>query len=407
MRKYKLPDSPGVYFFENEGGVMYIGRATSLQNRVRSYFRDDILKTRGKLIADMVSRARTLRWQKTPSVLETVIAEANLIKKFQPPYNTEEKDDKSFNYLVITREDYPRVVTVRGKDLKERYPKSSVKHAFGPYPNGSTLTGALKIVRKIMPYRDGKCHPLRGRPFRQAQGRPCFNRQIGLCPGVCTGEISKEEYLKTINMLKLFFLGRNKALLKGMEREMMNQARMQNFERAQEIKRQIFALTHIQDVALIKDDYTELLSKQGDSYRIESYDVAHLGGKSMVGVMTVAQGGQLKKSEYRVFNVRNFVKANDTGALREIISRRLKHKEWPLPDLVVVDGNETQRRAAERLFGGIPVVAVVKDDKHRPKEILGNNEIVYKNRRIIMLLNSEAHRFSIKYHRKMIRRELF
>jgi len=151
MRKYKLPDSPGVYFFENEGGVMYIGRATSLQNRVRSYFRDDILKTRGKLIADMVSRARTLRWQKTPSVLETVIAEANLIKKFQPPYNTEEKDDKSFNYLVITREDYPRVVTVRGKDLKERYPKSSVKHAFGPYPNGEDREENNALPRWEMP----------------------------------------------------------------------------------------------------------------------------------------------------------------------------------------------------------------------------------------------------------------
>ena len=105
-----IPTEPGVYFWKDANGtILYIGKATSLRDRIRSYFAPDLIKTRGAHIVDMVFTATDISWQTTPSVLEALILEANLIKKHQPYYNTKEKDDKSFNCVVITKEEYPRV----------------------------------------------------------------------------------------------------------------------------------------------------------------------------------------------------------------------------------------------------------------------------------------------------------
>src|SRR3989304_2857242 len=178
----KLPDNPGVYIFRGPKRViLYIGKATSLHTRVASYFRRDLISTRGPIIAGMIEAAKNVDFIETDSVLEALILEAQLIKKHQPPYNTKEKDNKSFNYVVITKEDFPRVMTMRGRELGELNLKpntSNLKAVFGPFPQGSVLREALKIVRKIFPFSDN-CRP--------NQGKSCFNAQIGLCPGVCAG----------------------------------------------------------------------------------------------------------------------------------------------------------------------------------------------------------------------------
>src|SRR3989344_5147106 len=117
LRKYKLPDSPGVYLFKKGRNILYIGKAAVLRDRVRSYFSQDLGDTRSPTIVGMVESASSLSWQKTDSVLEALILEANLIKKHQPPYNIEQKDNKSWNYVVITKEEFPRVLLVRGREL--------------------------------------------------------------------------------------------------------------------------------------------------------------------------------------------------------------------------------------------------------------------------------------------------
>src|SRR5689334_16740799 len=104
LKKTNVPDKPGVYFFKNKGDILYIGKATSLRERTKSYFAKDLIHTRGPLILDMVFKANSIDWQETDSVLEAIILEANLIKKHKPYYNTREKDDKSFNYVCITKE---------------------------------------------------------------------------------------------------------------------------------------------------------------------------------------------------------------------------------------------------------------------------------------------------------------
>ncbi len=406
----KFPDTPGVYFFRRTKGnvddVLYIGKATSLRDRVKSYFSHDISITRGPKIVAMLNEATDITYEKTDSVLEALLLEAHLIKKYQPEYNTKEKDNKSFYYVVVTKEDFPRVLLVRGRDIlvssldSQKKVDYTIAYSFGPFPSGQTLRDALGLIRKIFPFRD-KCTPCAAHAPSSAgqKCKPCFNRQIGLCPGVCTGEITKEAYQDTIQHIVRFFKGEKKAIVKDLEKQMKLLAKEYKFEEAGELKKQIFALTHIHDVSLIKEDTFDARAPHG--FRIESYDIAHMSGQNMVGVMTVMEDGEVEKSEYRKFTIKYNTGADDTKALKEVVTRRLGHIEWRLPDLMVVDGGVAQKRAIESVLREnkikIPVVSVVKDDRHKPKKILGD-KMYLKYEKEILLSNAEAHRYAIGFH---------
>ncbi len=391
QKKNELPEVPGVYFFlDHEGTLLYIGKATSLRDRVRSYFVQDLLVTRGPKIRLMLEQIASIAYAETESVLEALILETNLIKAEQPPYNTDAKDNKSFNHIVITKEAYPRVLIVRGRDIEQKKFIDPVKYLFGPFPQGGALRDALKIVRHLFPYRD-KCTP--------GHGVLCFNAQLGLCPGVCAGKVTAREYGQTINHIRLFFEGHKNTIVKDLEREMKLAAKERRFERAGEIKRTLFGLRHIQDMALIKDDIRER-----HAHRIEGYDVAHLGGTASVGVMTVVEESRPNKQEYRQFKLREKHGGNDLSALGEILTRRLKHSEWPLPEILVVDGAKLQYEVAERILHeaglAIPVVGVVKDSRHQPERLIGPESLIERFEKEILLVNSEAHRFALTFHRK-------
>ena len=434
----KIPDTPGVYFFlDKNKKVLYIGKATSLRDRTRSYFVADIGSVRSPLIAQMVELAKYIDWRQTDSVLEALILEANLVRTHKPKYNTDLKDDKSFNYVIITKENFPQILLVRGKELEAGAAKTvfsaaghhgdaaktvfaAPAHTFGPFPHGAQLKEALRIIRKIFPYRDQKCIPAEVQIVAHStkfgvnkRPKACFNRHIGLCPGVCTGEISKKEYARIIRRIVLLFQGRKSTLLGSLERDMRQAAKVEDFDEAINLRKQIFALNHIQDVSLIKDEYrspsTGLgITRQG---RVEAYDVAHLQGSAAVGVMTVVEDGMAHKAEYRKFNIQSAKAGDDPGALTEILSRRMGHNEWPMPRLIVVDGATAQINAAQKVLSGlgmsIPVVGVVKDEKHRPREIRGDTGLVAGIERDILLANAEAHRFAISFHRRKLRRRGF
>ena len=396
----KLPLEPGVYKFMKGGKVLYVGKATSLRDRVRSYFNTNITETRGPLISKMLSQFDDIKFIKTDSVLEAIILEANLIKKYLPEANTKEKDNKSFNYVVITHENFPRVLVIRGRELENNF-QNLILEKFGPFPNGTQLKEALKIVRKMFPFRD-KCE--------LSAKRGCFNYQIGLCPGVCVGAVSQEEYAKTIKNIVLFFESNKKKLIKNLEKQMKEFAKSREFERAQKIKKTIFTLNHIQDIALIKDPIVNHENK----FRIESYDIAHLSGTNMVGAMVVVEDGEIKKADYRKFLIRGNTGADDAKALSEVLTRRLGHSEWPLPNLIVVDGGIAQKKVAEKVLRinkiNIPVVSVVKDERHKPREILGMKNPAFAKTTAgqgeILLANAEAHRFAITFH-KQLRGKMF
>jgi excinuclease ABC subunit C len=408
LKKLKLPDKPGVYFFYKGKEIVYIGKATSLRDRVKSYFGKDLIATRGPLLVDMIFHSDKIDCRETDSVLEALILEASLIKKYQPKYNTKEKSDKSFNYVVITKEKLPKVVIVRGKDLQQEgknfshltlprvrggtytdrnfsLPASGI---YGPFTNGNQLREALRIIRKIFPFLDDK-----------SKNYAEFYRQINLVPDLD----DRQMYLQNIRNIKLFLNGKKKNIFKNLKKEMKSYAKMREFEKAGEIKRQLFALQHINDIALLKNDIP--VKDHANTFRIEAYDIAHMSGKNMVGVMTVIENNVAVKGEYKKFKIRTQIDANDTGALLEVLERRLAHPEWMYPKLIVVDGGVAQLHTAMKVLvkAGIqiPVVSVVKDDRHRAKGILGNKKYATEYESAILLANSEAHRFAIAYHKNM------
>jgi excinuclease ABC subunit C len=411
LQKCKLPDEPGVYTFKKGKKILYIGKATSLRDRVRSYFVPDLIDTRGTHIVAMIAEADTLDWEPTNSVLEALILEANMIKRHMPPYNAASKDNKSFNYLVIAKEDFPRVLVVRGRELYQNWKDSDIKHLFGPFPQGLALQDALKIVRKIFPYRDSKCIPCpeqlaknrkakhSGASANPTSCRPCFNRQIGLCPGVCTGEMSSEQYAQQVKNICILFSGNFRGLKRELTKQMRAASAKQEFEKAAMLRRQCAALEHIKDVSLIK---AEKVSAGGGA-RIEAFDVAHTSGQETVAVMTVVMSGEAYKAAYRKFKILTATN-NDVAALSEALERRLTHPEWPLPRAFAVDGSIAQIRAAEGVLKkagiGVPIVGVVKDERHKPVRLIGDKRVIEAFEKDILLANREAHRFAINWHRR-------
>lgn len=406
--RYDIPDEPGVYIFRGaKRNIFYVGKATSLRDRVRSYFGSGLAESRGERIVAMIERATSITWLETGSVLEALIVEANLIKKHQPHYNVDEKDDKSWNYVVITKEDFPRLLLVRGRELAQKWKPAQIKYTFGPFTQGNTLKEAMKIVRKIFPYRD-TCIPYTKKILEATPlgFRSCFNRQLGLCPGVCSGEVSKTEYARTVRHIVKLFSGNMKGLKRQLVVEMNRASKSEYFEEAVVLRRQISALEHIRDVSLIRDEH-KIVYGNSRFFRIEAYDTAHTAGTETVAVMTVVQDGEVDKSEYRKFTIKTTTN-DDVASLKEILSRRLARAEWSLPKLFVVDGGVAQVRTAQAILKKvgimIPVVGVVKNESHKPERLIGDLDMIKLHEREILLANAEAHRFAIAWHRKRLRK---
>jgi excinuclease ABC subunit C len=403
-----LPDVPGVYFFKKGRTVLYVGKATSLRNRVRSYFDDDLIATRGPRIVDMVTKSDRIAHETTPTILEALVREAALIKKYHPNANVDGKDDKTFLYAIITREGIPRVLTVRGKDIdfakKQTIDGVEFTAIYGPFPSGAQLRGGLRLIRRIFPFFDTP-KPV-GTASKHQAAKIEFNTQIKQYPRA----INKKEYNRTIRNVMLFLAGRGKQLRRTLERDMRTAAVDERFEDAAEARRQLFALDHIQDVSLIKDEYIEDRRRSASlGMRIEAYDTAHLSGTNAIGVMTVVIDGAPVKSEYRTFRIRGVTKNDDIASLKEILSRRFSHPEWTFPQAIVVDGGATQKKAAEGVLAeagiSIPIAAVVKDERHRPREVVGARRANISEADAV-LANAEAHRFSLSRHRRARSRAL-
>ncbi len=390
----KLPEKPGVYYFcDTQGNFLYIGKATSLKHRTKSYFQGDMMQKRGPLIHKLVEQIDSVVITQTDSVLEALILESHEIKKHQPPYNTREKSQISFAYLVITDEEYPRLLVKRERDILEKKIKEKILYSFGPFSSKRTLFTALKIIRKIFPYRS-----VRG----SYDEKSTVYQQIGLVPGVSQ---TKEEYRETIEQIRYFFMGKKKKVVSMLEKQMKQYAADMEFEKAEFIKKRIFALKHIQDVALLDDD---LKIDSLDSFRIEAYDIAHMFGQNMVGVMTVVKQGEPDTDSYRQFNIKSFEGIDDLRALEEVLTRRLAHKEWAYPDCIVVDGGAVHKRRMEQVLRehevSIPVVAAKKNDKHKVEAFIGQKKLIERYKKDFLLANSESHRFAITLHRKKRRK---
>jgi excinuclease ABC subunit C len=421
-----LPTSPGVYIFRNNAGkILYVGKATSLKDRVGSYFQGRSGYARP--IEMLISQVADIEVRKTETVLEAYILEQELIKKWQPKLNVDGKDDKSFAYVLVTKEEFPRFIIVRKTDItqipKSKFPISNqiqnpndkiskiipntkyqipYTKLYGPFISKINIEIALKILRRIFPFHSKA----------QKTESGCLDFQIGLCPGPYAGAISKEDYAKNIRGIRMILEGKKKTLLAKMKKEMLAHSEQQEFEKAGKVRNAIFALQHIADVALISE------CSEGSTFgnpkvepsamRIEGYDISNISGKSSVGSMVVFDNasGEMgpNKSQYRKFKIKTVEGANDTASMAEVLGRRLGNS-WPKPDLIILDGGQGHLTAVRRVLKNfhleIPLLAVAKGPTRKKLDRYAFGSVPEISDEIIERVRDEAHRFAITYHKKL------
>ena len=211
-----LPDNPGCYLYkDNIGEIIYVGKAKNLKNRVKSYFTG----THNKKTQTLVSKIEDLEYIIVNSEKEALLLENNLIKKYRPYFNIRLKDDKSYPYLMITKEEHPRLLMTR------KYKKNNKNIYFGPYVDIKSATEVKKILDKIYPLR--KCNPV--------EKRPCMYYQIGECIGPCAKKITADDYKSQISKIKSFLTGNTKAILSDLQSKMQEHIKNLEFEAAGQI----------------------------------------------------------------------------------------------------------------------------------------------------------------------------
>ncbi len=365
----KISKSSGVYFWlDNREKVLYVGRATNLKNRLSQYFLSNVEPK----IKEMVSQAKKIKTIETKTLLEAIILEAKYIKKYWPKYNIKDRDDRSFIYIVIAKKDFTYPVIIRGKDLQKYQDKNN--QIFGPYQSFTLIKNALRIIRRIFPY--GTC--------KANSGKPCFDYQVGLCPGSCLGKINKKDYQKNIKNIILLLSGKKEHLIKKL---------------SQENPEQLKALKHLQDVSLIENEKN---LEQNNFKRIEAYDISHFSGKETYGSMVVVDfEGEYQKNDYRLFKIKNNYLHDDFRALAETLERRLKHKEWMYPDLFLIDGGRPQLDFLKEIFEKHKIKNVVGLSKFAGDEIIFLKNVDKKFKKevldiklILLKARDEAHRFA-------------
>lgn len=522
-----LPECPGVYqYFDEEGTVIYVGKAKVLKRRVSQYFDKDI-SGKTKVLVSKIADVKTIV---VNSEVDALLLENNLIKKYQPRYNIRLKDDKSYPWICIKKEPFPRVVKTRNKS-------EDGSEYFGPYASVRVLRTVLDLITKVYPLRSCSSN-LSAENIRKKKVKLCLKYHIGKCKGPCQGLQSEEEYDTTIANVRHIISGNISMVIKDLETRMYEYSDTMQYEKAQEMKEKIdlirnyqskstvlSAKMHDYDVFSIATDNkisfinyikivegavvqvhtiemkkildetdddmllmtiadmrekhhstaTEIIvpfepsieipgakyivPKAGDKkqllnlsernlkyyimdrqkkldlidpdrhktrilnqmkedlrmsvepHRIECFDNSNLQGTNPVASMSCFIDCKPAKKEYRHFNIKTVVGADDFASMREIITRRytrVLNENLEMPDLIVIDGGKGQLSAALEsldelgLRGKVAIIGIAK----RLEEIYfpGDQYPLYLSKdsetlKIIQQIRDEAHRFGITHHR--------
>lgn len=406
-----IPHKPGIYIYkDSRGKVIYVGKAVDLFSRVSSYFSKSWHDVKTTKLVENIASAETIIVE---SEIEALILEANLIKKFMPLYNIRLTDDKDYLYVVVTDEEFPKIVTARKKDLIK------VKKWFGPYPSATTVKTTLKKLRRVFPWCS---NPLGSKTNKNK--RPCFYYHIGQCPGACVGSISKEDYEKTIKRFSKFLDGKKQELLGDLVKEMEQYSKDQKYEDAAKIKKIIEGINYITAPTkisnyLVNPNFLEDLNQNSLEelkqalnlpelpIRIEAYDISNFQGKEATGSMVVLTNGEIDKSQYRKFKIKITGKPNDFAMHQEMMGRRLKHTEWPLPQLFLIDGGRGQVTSDYEILQknniNIPIFGLAKREEWLYPPEGDPIKLSKKNLglRLLQKIRDESHRFAITYHKKL------
>ncbi len=358
----ELPRSPGVYFHKDaSGNIIYIGKAAVLKNRVRQYFQSK--RAFDNKTMALVNDIADVDWIEVESEVDALFLENEMVKRYMPKYNVLLRDDKSQMYVRINMKDeWPTVTFTRN-------PLDDGADYYGPFYNGFALKQAVRLLRRVFPYRTTPPRP----------GESSLNEEIGLSPKMSEGpEVYKANLRKLISYIK----GNRKKLVSELEAEMKAAAARQEFELAAKYRNQIRHMKELQRRVMFGDkehlqiskdkalaDLTEILSLGKAPQRIEGYDISHMSGTNVVGSMVVFLNGVSSRADYRKFKTK--IQANnDVGNMREVLSRRLAARNlasWGEPDLVIIDGGKGQLEAAVAVLGEsqlkIPVIGIAKRDE--------------------------------------------
>ncbi len=414
-----LPGKPGVYIYKNiDHEIIYVGKAINLKKRVNQYFqRDDAL---GPKTLQLVSQITDIDFHVVGSEIEALILEASLIKEYRPKYNSQLKDDKSYVYISISKDKYPLITPAFKSNLANN------ATLYGPFPNSTAVRSLLKTIRHIFPYYSQK-HP---------KGVQCLYCHLGLCPGP---DISVKDYRKTVNRIKSVLDGNFKKLISRLSKEMNLYAKAENYEMAKVRRDQINALNyvisgwenlnHLYDRIELQEDQigkalrelkmvlAPYMAKVTDIFRIEAYDISNLGSKFFVGSMVVFQNDKIDVDEYRKFKIYTKDTQDDQYMIKEVVWRRLKHLEWTIPQILLVDGGKPQVSAAndvikERPELNITLIGLAK--KNETIVIKTATEWVEINLpknspslQLLQRLRDEAHRFANRYRKDLIKRSFY
>lgn len=400
-----LPLTSGVYLMKDaDGAIIYVGKAVSLRERVLSYFRTrPPIQSKTNLL---VAAIADINFIETASEAEALILEASLIKEYDPKYNIELRDDKSYPYIVITNEKFPRVFIDRPHEKIKGY------KYFGPYVAVSLIREALTIIRKIFHFRT--CQPF---PEKE-----CLDYHIGLCEAPCIGKISTSDYAKNIHKVILILEGKKDDLYRGLKEEMEDLVKEKKFEEAAKVRDQLQAIGALysgtQDINYFKEaeQLQRALNLPRLPERIETFDISNIMGNQAVGSMVSFLNGKPDKKNYRRFKIREVAGIDDFQMIAEIVRRRylrLKNEGVLYPDLIVIDGGKGQLSAAvdelKKLNVDIPIISLAKKEE----------EIFLPNRRnsiklshqslglkLLQRVRDEAHRFAVSYHRLLREKDM-
>lgn len=405
----KLESFAGVYLYLEKGKPLYIGKSTHVKVRLLSHAEN---ARTDKKEASYVNGADELELIQTDSELRALLLESKLIQTYHPKYNVRWRDDKSYLYIKISQKDtFPQITVVRREnDKRSLY--------FGPFPSTKVAGEILKEIRRVFPYHSSKTE----------SHRACFYSKIKLCdpcPNVAHTDEDKKRYRHNIRQIIRTLKGESDEVLKGLYNQCEQLSNEQRYEEALLIRNKIFRFERLFSDRLFGPDEHESHNKSEEniaellkllSYylpelktlkRIECYDVSNLSQKEATASMVVFTEGQINKGEYRKFKIRQPKTLSDFDMMVEVVTRRLRNN-WPLPDLMVIDGGKPQIR---KILGikmqneKLKDVAIIGLAKNPDRIVVGAGALPtirprLNNRGFNMIqhMRDESHRFAKKYH---------
>ena len=403
------PVSPGIYkMYDDDGNLLYVGKAKNLLNRLRQYIDISKLETHKQVMRSLVKR---IDWEITPNEQDALVLEQKLIKTLKPKYNIMLTDGKMYPMLALTKNEFPRLLKFRGKI-------SQKKDVFGPYPSVQALNDTIKTIQRVCKLRT--CTDT----FMRNRVRPCLLYQIGRCSAPCC--LPQPDYDKNVQLARRILTGDSEPIIADLTKMMKEFSDKTDYENAAIIRDKITALTKTTNRGIRQNlSYTNDIQWDKNVGELEKltglklncvgvFDNSHLFGKQPVGAMIAFGHDGFIKSSYRHFKLRDFARAgNDIAMMEEFITRAIN--DGPKLDLIIVDGGIAQWNIANRVSNGrIPVFGIAKGvvrngDEHFIMADGTENRDIPKDSSLFLFLRAvrdEAHRFVITYHRSVRAKQL-